>query len=203
MQPACRKVKRAADYQREKTIEEREAPSKCARCSKRLPGRTWRAGDEFGRYCRNQLCREARAEARSTIPDVLELKRTVEARDETIDFLSEVIMASSEEYIHISRIQCPKCGLTSAIPGWVHPGNESRTTACQGTLNGAGVRRFEYRALALAWPFRIVFKRDDEPGEEIQEVTLADGLARQAERKQQLAEERAAKMAAARAERGL
>lgn len=61
-------------------------------------------------------------------------------------------MADAKDYIHSNRVVCHTCGLTSAIPEWVH--QDRNGEACLGTLNGVKVRAVGTpTALAGAWPF--------------------------------------------------
>lgn len=133
---------------------QREAPTACAGCGRALPVRDWRAGDELGRWCQRSRCRAERDRLRdqASLAELPALTKRIALLEETIMFLSEVVMADSEDYMLAGRTICRACGLTTAITGWVHP--TATGGGCRGTLGSASPRPFDIAlGMAGAWPF--------------------------------------------------
>lgn len=162
--PDCRAVKSRLYRAKMAAMKpDRQAPTGCQYCGTPLPERPWRAGDELGRCCRKVSCRAKRDEQRSDsgLDKIPELTRENQRLEAAIFFLMEVIMADADDYHLSNRVVCHTCGLTTAIPGWVH--QNSTGGACEGTLNGQKVRSLgNATAMAAAWPFRREYLSADE-----------------------------------------
>jgi hypothetical protein len=138
---------------RQAVAEARPAPGECSGCHKLLTPRNWRAGDEHGRWCTKQSCRTKRRYLQDEIASQVDLAQQNRNLEQAVIFLMEVVMADAEEYLHSNRVTCKLCGLTSAIPEWLHPTEEGKK--CEGTLNGVRERSFGTpMAMGGAWPFK-------------------------------------------------
>jgi len=165
---ACRAAKARA--QRRVLSASHEAPTECSGCHRAMPPRAWRISDEAGRWCSRPICRRKRRELIEEVGSEVDLARENQKLEAAVFFLMEVIMADAEDYFHSNRRVCHTCGLTSAIPGWVHQAQDN--SACQGTLDGQKVRSLgNAMAMAAAWPFKRRYLSAEEiaaayPGDE-------------------------------------
>ena len=159
-QRPCRAAKARLD--RARLSDTREAPTTCAGCGDALKSRPWRSGDEFGRWCKKSLCRGRRRVARDALAGGIDMARRLEIRELAIDLLSTAVQADAEDNHFSSRVVCRECGLTTALLGWVHPGNVTFTAACKGTLDGQTERMPSMNAIQRAWPFPLRFLSADE-----------------------------------------
>lgn len=125
-----------------------------------MPTRNWRSGDELGRWCQKAACLRKRRTIENITANETDLARKVERLEVTAEFLGDVVMADSEDYLGSNRVVCHTCGLTSAIKGWVHP-TESMSP-CEGTLDGYPIRNYGSRGAAGGWPFRRQYLSADE-----------------------------------------
>lgn len=129
----------------------RKAPDACSGCSDPMPPRSWRRGDEFGRWCQKANCRRQRQSLETRIQEKVDLTEERQLLLNIIELLGDAVMADSEEYIHSNRAVCHECGLTTAIRGWVHANQEN--LPCWGTLGDAPRRPLIGTYLSYAWPF--------------------------------------------------
>ena len=68
-----------------------------------------------------------------------------------LDFAEDCVRCDSEDFLGKNRVVCHECGLTSAVPQWVHPDEEGGP--CEGTLEGLEVRAYGRSGLYVGWPF--------------------------------------------------
>lgn len=168
MAPACQSLKQKERYKAQRVAEiggVRMAPLNCKKCGKDMTRRPFRAGDELGRWCKSPNCRADRDHTRLRVwsTDTAEMLEKVDYLVGVVDFLGEVIMADSPDYQGFSRRHCPDCGLTTAIPEWVHP--SATGEPCMGTLDGVDPRRIGPEGLSAAWPFRREYVEVEEEGD--------------------------------------
>lgn len=74
-----------------------------------------------------------------------------------VDLLRDAVMADADDNHFNRRHTCLECGLTTALLGWVHPGDPQQATACFGTLDGAPKRVPGRDGIMWAWPFALTF----------------------------------------------
>ena len=152
MQPECRAAK--ARNERRRAEPKPPAQSECSGCGRPLPPRQQWAADSLGRWCKRPKCRveRVRTQDEGGVDKLPELMRRSETLKIALDFASEAVMCDSPEVATEARVTCPKCGLTSAIPRWVHPLLDMRP--CDGTLEGHPVRNYGFTGVTVGWPFK-------------------------------------------------
>jgi hypothetical protein len=131
---------------------ERDAPAQCSGCHMALPPRSWRAGDELGRWCAKPLCKQKRRALSVNAEAESKAIRTAELLENAIAMLADAVRADNADYIGpgSSRVTCRECGLTSALSGWLHITEERQ--ACRGTLGDVKARPVQGAHLFQAWP---------------------------------------------------
>ena len=152
MQPDCRAAK--ARNERRPTPPRPPAQSACSGCGRPLPPRARWANDGLGRWCKRAKCRAERIRVQSEggVDKLPEALRRIHLLETALKFAGDVVMCESDRCISDSRVTCKKCGLTSAVPRWLHQARDG--SACFGTLEDQQPRGFGDDGLVVAWPFK-------------------------------------------------
>jgi hypothetical protein len=90
-----------------------------------------------------------RAEAQ--VDKVPGLLLQVEALEGALALLGDAVAADNDDVPIKSRMVCPRCGLTTALYGWIHLTSDG--TVCHGTRDNMPKRKVHTLGMAGAWPF--------------------------------------------------